>query len=196
MDALETYKLYVAVKNHFTVDSYDMFKYNRKVKVNMDSFLKRKDRIFFAKLGNRKEGYLEEFLVANFLYDPKIWIGELLSEESETRYKEWKKRQESLSYIFKNEISFMEGWNSNELNEWFSCPKGDHPNIIKMFLRKEISLETLSILNSIFNFMAHYDKRITDPIYKGVSSLCNKYQPFLKVDIQKQKRQLKEMVNL
>jgi hypothetical protein len=194
MDALETYKLYVAVKNHFTIDTYDMFKYNRKVKVNMDSFLKRKDRIFFAKLGNRKAQYLEEFLVANFLYDPKIWIGELLSEECENRYKEWKRKQESLSYHFKNEMSFIEGWDSDELNLWFSCPDSDHPNIIKKFLRNEISLETLVMLNSIFNFMKHYDKRITDPIYKGVSQLCHKYQPFLKVDIQKQKRQLREMV--
>jgi len=194
MDALDAYKLYVAVKNHFTVDSYDMFKYNKKVNVTMDSFLKRKDRIFFAKLGNRKDSYLEEFLVANFLHDTKIWVGELLSEECETRYKEWKKKQESLSYLFKTEMSFIEGWDSDELNVWFSCPNGDHPNIIKMYLRKEISLETLSILNSIFNFMNHYDKRIADPIYKGVSQLCRKYQPFLKVDMQKQKRQLRELV--
>lgn len=196
MDALEAYKLYVAVKNHFTVDSYDMFKYNKKVNVTMDSFLKRKDRIFFAKLGNRKDKYLEEFLVANFLHDPRIWVGELLSEECETRYKEWKRKQESLSYLFRNEITFMEGWDADELNVWFSCPNGDHPNIIKKHLRNEISLETLVILNTIFNFIGQYDKRITDPIYKGVSQLCKKYQPFLKVDIPKQKRQLRELVNL
>lgn len=194
MDALDAYKLYVAVKNHFTVDSYDMFKYNRKVNVTMDSFLKRKDRIFFAKLGNRKDKYLEEFLVANFLHDPKIWVGELLSEECETRYKEWKRKQESLSYLFKSEISFIEGWDSEKLNVWFGCPENDHPNIIKMFLRNEISLETLVILNSIFNFMKHYDKRITDPVYKGVSQLCHKYQPFLKVDHLKLKRLLRELV--
>lgn len=194
MDALEAYKLYIAVKNHFTIDTYDMFKYNRKVNVTMNSFLKRKDRIFFAKLGNRKEEYLEEFLIANFLHDPKIWVGELLSEECENRYKEWKRKQESLSYVFKNEISFMEGWGSEKLNSWFVFSVGDHPNIIKMYLRNEMSLETLSILNSIFDFMSCYDKKINDPIYKGVSQLCRKYQPCLRVDVQKQKRQLRQLV--
>lgn len=194
MDALEAYKLYVVVKNHFTVDSYDMFKYNRKVKVNMDSFLKRRDRIFFAKLGNRKEKYLEDFLISNFLHDPKIWVGELLSDECETRYKEWKKKQESLSYIFKNEMSFIEGWDADELNNWFSLANGEHPNIIKKYLRGEISLETLVILNQVLGFMNRYDKSIHDPIYKGVSQLCRKYLPFLKVDFQKQKRQLRELV--
>lgn len=48
MDALEAYKLYVAVKNHFTVDSYDMFKYNRKVNVTMDSFLKKERQNLFC----------------------------------------------------------------------------------------------------------------------------------------------------
>lgn len=194
MDALEAYKLYVAVKNHFTVDSYDMFKYNRKVNVTMDSFLKRKDRIFFAKLGNRKEKYLEEFLVANFLHDPKIWVGELLSEECEERYKTWRKKQESLSYVFKNEMSFIEGWDAQELNVWFSTPHGDHPNVIKKYLRSEISLETLVILNQLLGFMKQYDKTIHDPIYKGVSDLCRKYQPFLKVNLQKQRKQLRELV--
>ncbi len=194
MDALDAYKLYIAVKNHFTVDSYDIFKYNRVVNVTMDSFLKRRDRIFFAKLGNRKDKYLENFLVANFLHDPKIWVGELLSDECERRYSEWKKRQESLSYLFKNEMTFIEGWGSNELNVFFDCQNNDHPRIIKMFLRGEISLETLLILNSIFNFMKRYDKRVTDPVYKGISQLCRKYHPFLKIDLQKQKKQLRQLV--
>ncbi len=63
MDAIDAYKVYLGVKNHFTQDSYDWFKYNKKVNVTYDSFLKRKDKIFFAKLGNRKDAYLEEFLI-------------------------------------------------------------------------------------------------------------------------------------
>ncbi|NDG31210.1 hypothetical protein EB118_14210, partial [bacterium] len=66
MEAIEAYRIYLALKHHFTLDNYDYFKYNKKTKVTLDSFLKRKDRIFFAKLGNRKDKYLEDFLVANF----------------------------------------------------------------------------------------------------------------------------------
>jgi hypothetical protein len=194
MDAIDAYKIYVAVKNHFTLDSYDYFKYNKKANVSYDSFLKRKDKLFFAKLGNRKNDYLEDFLVANFLHDPKIWVGELLSEESESRYKDWKKRQESLTYMFKNEISFLEGLSENELNEWFHIEQNDHPKIVKRYLRGEMSLDSFVILNSILNFVPKLDKQLSDPIYKEVSKLCKKYQPFLKYDLQKMRKTLREIV--
>jgi hypothetical protein len=194
MEAFDAYKIYNAVKNHFSLDSYDYFKYNKKIKVSHDAFLGRRDKIFFAKLGNRKDAYLEEFLVANFLHNTNIWVGELLSEEAENRYKDWKRKQESLTYLFKNDISFIEGWNADQINEWFGVDNGQHPNIIRKYLRGEISLETLTILNSILNFTKRYDKEVSDPIYKEVSKLCKKYQPFLKYDKQKMKKVLKEAV--
>lgn len=196
MEAFEAYKIYTAVKNHFVLDSYDYFKYNKKINLSYNSFLNRRDKIFFAKLGKRKENYLEDFLVSNFLHNPKMWIGELLSEESETKYKEWKRRQESLTYIFKNEVEFMDGWNSEELEEWFQVQYGEHPNIIRMYLRKEISLETLTMLNSILNFMKRYDKEVTDPVYKEVSKLCKKYQPFLRFDKSKVKSILRDLIQV
>ena len=196
MEAFEAYKIYTAVKNHFVLDSYDYFKYNKKINLSYNSFLNRRDKIFFAKLGKRKENYLEDFLVSNFLHDPKMWIGELLSEESETKYKEWKRRQESLTYIFKNEVEFMDGWNSEELEEWFQVQYGEHTNIIRMYLRKEISLETLTMLNSILNFMNRYDKEVTDPVYKEVSKLCKKYQPFLRFDKSKVKSILRDLIQV
>ena len=194
MDAIDAYKVYLGVKNHFTLDSYDWFKYNKKVNVTYDSFLKRKDKIFFAKLGNRKDAYLEEFLVSNFMHDTKMWVGELLSEECEDRYKEWKRRQESLTYVFKNEMDFISGWTSTELNEFFNAKGGDQPPIIKKYLRKEISLETLAILNSLLQFVKRYDIMIHDPIYKEVSKLCKKYQPFLNYDTTRMKKSLRELL--
>jgi hypothetical protein len=156
--------------------------------------LKRKDKIFFAKLGNRKDAYLEEFLVSNFMHDTKMWVGELLSEECEERYKEWKRRQESLTYVFKNEMDFISGWSATELNEFFDAKGGDHPPIIKKYLRGEISLETLAILNSLLHFVKRYDTMIHDPIYKEVSKLCKKYQPFLNYDTARMKKSLRELV--
>ena len=194
MDAIDAYKVYLGIKNHFTQDSYDWFKYNKKVNVTYDSFMKRKDKIFFAKLGNRKDAYLEEFLVSNFLHDTKMWVGELLSEECEDRYKEWKRKQESLTYIFKNEMDFVSGWTPEQLNEFFDAKGGDHPPIIKKYLRGDISLETLAILNSVLHFVKRYDIMIHDPIYKEVSKICKKYQPFLSYDTVKMKKALREIV--
>lgn len=194
MEAIDAYRTYVALKNHFTSDSYDYFKYNKKTNVSFDSFHKRKDKIFFAKLGNRKDTYLEEFLVSNFIHDTKTWIGELLSEESEAKYKEWKRKQESLTYAFKNEIEFLDGYTKEQFDELFSVEIGKHPRIIRMYLQKEISLETLIILDSVFTFMRRYDTMISDPLFKEVSKLCKKYQPFLKFDKTKMKSLIRDKV--
>jgi len=194
MEAIEAYRIYLALKHHFTLDNYDYFKYNKKTKVTLDSFLKRKDRIFFAKLGNRKDKYLEDFLVANFLYQTNIWVGELLSDECEERYKEWKRKQESLSYHFKSEMEFISELDIDEFNKLFQTINGNHPRIIQKYLHKEISIESLCILDSILKFTHKSDKLLFDPIYTDISKLCKKYQPFLKVDIVKQKQTLKQLV--
>jgi hypothetical protein len=124
-----------------------------------------------------------------------MWVGELLSDDCEERYTQWKKKQESLSYLFKNEIDFASGWKSDELNDFFDAKQnGDHPPIIKKYLRGEISLETLAILNSLLHFVKRYDTMITDPIYREVSKLCKKYQPFLKYDTAKMKKTLRDVV--
>ena len=194
MEAIDAYRTYLAIKNHFTLDTYDYFKYNKKSKVSLDTFLKRKDKIFFAKLGNRKDAYLESFLVANFLYQTNMWVGELLSDECEERYKNWKRRQESLSYHFKNEMEFVSDLSSKEFNALFTPVDGNHPEIIQKYMRKEISLETLCILDNILKFIHKSDKIISDPIYIDISKLCKKYQPFLKVDIPKLKSVLRQLV--
>jgi len=198
MEAIDAYKTYVALKNHFTSSTYDYFKYNKKTNVSFDSFQKRRDKIFFAKLGNRKDTYLEEFLVSNFIDDPRVWIGELLSEEAENKYKEWKKKQESLSYVFRNEIEFLSEYDTKEkLNAFFAVPEdGTHPKIFLMLMRKEISMETYLILDSILHFSKKYDRMYNDLIYKEVSNQCKKYLPFLNLDIQKQKKTLRTILGM
>ena len=41
MTAFESYKMYVALKLHFTTDSYDYFKFNGKTRVSETNFEKR-----------------------------------------------------------------------------------------------------------------------------------------------------------
>ena len=49
MEAYDAYKIYHALKLHFTSD-YDYNKYNGKANVSVDSFLKRNDRPFFGRV--------------------------------------------------------------------------------------------------------------------------------------------------
>ena len=94
------YKLYLAVRNHFT-SSYDFFKYNGKVNAKEESFLKRKDKFFFAKLQRKyNDDQLRDLFVSNFADGEDFWIGNVLTQKAEAVYSEWKARQIKLSYIF------------------------------------------------------------------------------------------------
>ena len=47
----DCYKTYVAMKSHFTKDSYDYQRYgNRLPRLKVTSFYKRRDRFFFEKM--------------------------------------------------------------------------------------------------------------------------------------------------
>jgi len=195
MDALNTYKVYLALKNHFTSDTYDYFKY-RTVKLNSGTFERRKDKYFFVKLGKNRGNCLEDFLVANFVINPKVWVGELVSDQCDLIYKSWQKKQQSMSYIFENEIQFMEDISEKSLNGLFEVNSGEHPEIIRMYLQKDISLETLIILNEVLTFMPAYDKILSDPLYNEVSRLCKKYRPFVKIDTNNYRSIVKNVVGV
>ena len=65
----------------------------------------------------------------------------------------------------------------------FVVSKGQHPYIIKAFLRKTISLETLVILEKIRPYLDTFDSEIQDKImWPDISRLIRKYKPFLKFD--------------
>jgi hypothetical protein len=193
MEAIDAYKMYLAFKQHFSSKSYDYFKYNGRVRVSNDAFFKRRDKFFFGKLAKEKGKFLEKYLLANFLKSDKVWVGDLLSEDSESNYSNWLKIQESLTYTFKNEVDFLADVDSFD-NE-FAVIDGQHPNILRMYFQKKISLETLVILDDILGFTRKWDKEIEDPVlYPEVAVKIRKYRPFLTYDKPKYRKILKEIV--
>ena len=67
MTEFDAYRQFLALKLHFTSNSYDYFKYNGKCNVTVSSFNKRREKFFFKKLSreyNSEE--LVDFLVSNF----------------------------------------------------------------------------------------------------------------------------------
>ena len=107
MMPFDCYKIYLALKNHFTKDSYDYHKYNGRTRATVETFYKRKDRFWFEKMCRKKtEKEVEDFFVANFVScsDPQtLWIGDLM-KNGDSNYKEWCRKVQSLSYVFKQEV--------------------------------------------------------------------------------------------
>jgi len=171
-----------------------ILQYRGKVRATNQAFYKRKDRFWFEKFARQKsDKEVEEFFVSNFIYstDPgTMWIGEMI-KEGENRYIDWKKKIQSLSYIFKEEVNSL--FEENTVNEIFDCSKG-HPPILKSYLGGNTSLETLVICDIIFEYRKDFDKKLNDPVWETVSRKIKKYTPFINIDVPKFKKILKETV--
>lgn len=181
MSAFECYKEYLALKNHFSKPDYDYFKYNGKLRANADSFNTRKDKLFFQKLAKHPD--VHNFLVANLSENEKHWIRDLAySEDAEKTYKNWLKRQQSLSYVFKQELGKLD----SDFNRNFVVKSNEHPLLLKLFLAKEISLETLCLLLDLSGAKKHWDSKMQyDLIYDSIRVKIEKYTPFIRCDKEK-----------
>jgi hypothetical protein len=181
MTPFEVYKLYLALKQHFTRDSYSFFKYNGKVSASVNSFENRRDKFYFDKLSKHRDP--QSFILANLINDPSIWIGELVTNDaSERRYKDWLKRNQALSYNFRCEMELLEP----NFDDNFRMEAGGHPPLLKKYLGGQVSLESLIILLHITKAFGRWNNSLEyDPIWKDIRRKIIKYQPFMKYDASK-----------
>lgn len=188
MDEYSVYKMYLALRLHFTTDNYDVIQQKGRVRASRQAYAKRKDLFSIRKIAKSySDEEVANFLVANFVSGDR-WGG-MFDLEAGQRYKEWKKRVESLSYNFEQEldniINDLEESNL-KIEDIFAVSKGQHPYIIKAFLRNTISIETLVILERLNKFTERFDREIGDTVvWPDVSRLIKKYKPFLLIDMEK-----------
>jgi hypothetical protein len=191
----ETYQHYLSLKNHFTNPKYDFFKYGAKTRASITSFNKRKDKYWFEKSSRKyNDKEVVDFLVSNFVSadNPQnLWIGEIINSGERT-YADWMRRQQSLTYLFKEQSTEL--FSENELETAFNCSKG-HPIVLKRFLSGKLSPETFVIYDKIFSIVKDFDKKLLDPVWETVSLKIKKYNPFLNIDVFQFKKILREIIN-
>ena len=188
----EAYALFHALKLHFT-SKYDYVKYNGKTNVTKDQFMLRKDKFQFYKLSRKyKRDELFGFFVANMLVNPKIWVGDLLSEDAESEYKVWQKTQQSLSYVFEQDIHRLFD-SVNNPEELLKVVDGQYPLLYNLYLHDKVKKETILILNDFMNFMPMWKKKVEDDIlFPDFTKSCEKYKPFFSYDEPKMKKIIKD----
>ena len=180
-DAYQMYVYYLAIKRHFT-SNYDFHKYNGKINASVTSFETRKDKFFFYKLSKKTDA--KNFILANLVENPNIWIGDMIGEKGDAVFMEWKKRQQSISYVFKSELSNLdEDFDSNLI-----VKDGQHPKLLRLHINRTVSKETLIIVDDLTNVFSYWSKKILDNIiFHDILNTCNKYKPFLEYDRNKMK---------
>ena len=195
MSPFDCYKSYLAFKNHFCKESYDYFKYCGRSRASLDSFHKRKDRYFFERMSRQKsDDEIKAYFVANFAEcsDPQsLWIGEIIRTGEDT-YTNWLKKSQSLFYLFKTEAEVF--INKDSFVELFEIKNNQHPEVLKKYIQKAISLETMVILDMILDYVKKFDKKLTDPVWETVSLRIRKYKSFINIDVAKYKEILKEII--
>ncbi len=191
----ETYQHYLSLKNHFTNPKYDFFRYGAKTRATITSFNKRKDKYWFEKTSRKySDEEVVQFLVSNFVSSDNpqnLWIGEIINS-GERNYAEWMKRQQSLSYLFKEQMNEL--LSENELENVFNCSKG-HPPILKKYLAGDVSIENVVICEKIFSFREKFDKKLDDPVWETVSLKIKKYLPFLNINVFHYKKLLRTIID-
>ena len=178
MNEFDACQLYMALKLHFTT-KYDYFKYNGKTKFTVAQFNKRKDKYQYVRLARK---YSHEELVENFcanLIRGKQWIGDF----SKDNWLEHQKIIQSLEYTYKNDLEKLLT-NGEKFDIIFECGQGSHPRLLKQYLGKKISLETMVILDKVLSYRENFDKAINEKyIWPDISKRLKKYSPFVKIDV-------------
>lgn len=192
LSAFDTYCLYLGLKNHFTTERYDFFKYHGKVNATKEHFLTRKDRYSFSKLSRRyDETQMGDFIISNLLND-KNWIGEMLEDEAADRFLDYQKRNQSLSYYFGNELEQL----MEDITEPKDLFRGDFPELLQKHMENVVSIQTLAILNTFIPFVKSFDKRLeTDFLWPKIRRKILKLTPFLSFDRKRTQRMLKEKIH-
>ena len=188
------FAMYNSLKLHFTSKSYDYFKYHGKTNVSTATFLKNKSKYQFYKLARKYNlDELKDFYIANFLEGDK-WVGEIANADCEEVYKKWQKIQQSLTYTFENDIMYLLS-NGGSPDQMLEVKPNSYPALMHLVQLKQVSLETLCILNDIMKFFSMWDKKIDDDIvWPDFKMKCEKYTPFLNYDKVKFKAILKEKI--
>ena len=195
MNGFEVYKIYLAIKLHFTSknQSYDFHKHNGRTTARLETFTKRRDRYFFHKLSKSyNDNSIVDYFLSNFVSNTNLWVGDIIGKSGDDHYKEWSKKLEALFYYYEQDLEYMLEQNI-EFDDIFTSKNGQHPPILKMFLSKRINFETFIILDDILSFSKQLNKNISEKVlWPKLYDRMIRHKPFLRYNVTKYKKSLRD----
>ena len=190
-EGYEAYKTYLALKLHFTKDGYDFHKFNGQTKAKMETFQQRNDRYFFVKAARKYGDNIVDFFVSNFIVSKSHYIKDFSNEN----YLDRQKRIDGISYYFKIDMEQLMRKSQGDFNKIFKITRGQHPILLKTYMAKRVTLETLCVLQDMLNYIKDFDRHITDTIiWPQLKTKILKYKPFVNFNQTKLKLTLKELL--
>ena len=192
----DVYRTFLAMKQHFSNPKYDFFLYDGKVNAKESTYQARNDFYFFESLAKKLTPLeVKEYLLSNFVYaenPSKVWIGNI-KRSGKDKWIAWQKQNQNLRYNFQQDLNTIVSlMDSRKLsfNDIFSC-EGGHPWLLRLYIKKEINLESLIILDMVLKFMLVWDKTMDDPLWSALSLKIKKYKPFMSIPVKDYKDLMK-----
>lgn len=152
MDGFKAYKYYIAVKLHYTKDSFDVFKNRGNLKGTREAFNARNDRLMFDKLARKYpvDKDLIQYYVANFAYGNDAAVYSF--DDAESNLLEWNRRKQSITKIFQDDCSkiILDACkNKIKSDAVLNLTNKGYCSILKLFLGNQITLETVRIIDDM-----------------------------------------------
>lgn len=180
------YKTYHPIQLHFTVETFDMFKYNGKSNVlDQDQFEKKKEYDkyeYYARTIEDKD--VVTFCVFNFLQTHN-WLY-VQHEESKKRYLDGMKFYSAFSYNINADYAKVKKIKDEKQISFddllHDTPSGNKAPLLQMFLQKMVSLEFICLLNRTYKLVELWsDKYYIDPLISAELLRIKKYTPFVEI---------------
>lgn len=172
--AFSVYCTFMAIKLHFTTKDFDYSLYGPMNSYKFESFMAKQNvAMQFAKLARRFEssqgGVMENYIIANFIKSPKVWVNTLLTRQAQSNYDEYRKLYDNFAYNF---LETFEKEMIPAINErgvgFIDYVKGTgtgHPPLLTDIIMKRYPMWFLVGLNKIMGFISFYDSLLKDDIY-------------------------------
>ena len=178
MEPIDVYLMYCAMKAHFGKGDYDYIKYGGRTKISRKSFWKRKDRYFFVKLSKKYNNpkVIQNWFLANFIKDKRGYIANFNDEN----YESWKTRNENFLDEFSMEMAPL----VHNFEPLFEQKDYEHPKLLKEYLGKRISIETMITLDKLLGYGKKWDRNLNkDIVWPDIKKLMKNYERFLTIDV-------------
>lgn len=102
-EAFKTYAYYLAIRLHFSEKKFNYAEYGPMPNLKFDTFYKNQGRCKqFAKLARRfsnlEDSVLENYLIANFIKNPKVYVDALCTKNAQANYDDYRRIHENFTY--------------------------------------------------------------------------------------------------
>lgn len=153
MTPFEAYKIWHALKLHFTIPNYDYFRLKGN-RLKFTTFQQKPEQHLFERLARIPD--LEYHTATNLLENPKIWVNDLLGVDCRKITEQHSAVKQSLSYYYREDLKKLDP----VFDKNFLSVDNQIPPLLNHTITKTINFETLCIISFLVDLIPRWDKML------------------------------------